>query len=90
MQLRVFPGESKGRYDDVQTWVITGDVVNHVQAVEFDLPKPTLYSLVVVPESEDRLSRIRDFLKDLSQQPGINLLVPHDRNHLQATNLPTY
>ena len=74
----------------MQTWVITGDVVNHHQAVELDLPKPRLYSLVVVPESEDRLQRLRGFLKGLSDEPGVGLLVNHDRNQLEATGLATY
>ena len=90
IQLRTFPGESEGRYDDVQTWVITGDVVNHYQAIELDLPKPKLYSLLVVPESEDRLHRVRSFLKELSTKPGVRLLISHDQNHLEATALPTY
>ncbi len=88
--LRVFPGNSTGRQDDVQTWVITGDVVNHYQGIELDLPKPKLYSLLVVPESEDRLHRVRSFLKELSTKPGVRLLISHDQNHLEATALPTY
>ncbi len=90
VQLRTFPGGSEGVHDDVQTWVITGDVVNQFQGVEYDLPKPRLYSLLVVPENDDRLSQVRRFLEKLSRKPGVQLLVNHDRNQIEATGLPSY
>lgn len=90
VQLRVFPGDSEGRYDDIQTWVITGDVVNHVQGIEIGIPKPPLYSLLVVPEDDRRLAKVRTFLKELSKQPGVELLVNHDRNEIESTKLPAY
>jgi glyoxylase-like metal-dependent hydrolase (beta-lactamase superfamily II) len=90
VQLRTFPGESRGYYDDVQTWVITGDVANHFQGIELDLPKPKLYSLLVVPENEERLGEVRRFLARLSGEPGVKLLVSHDQNQLEASGLPTY
>ena len=44
--------ESEGRHDDIQTWVITGDVVNHYAGVEAGVRKPPLYSLLIVPEDD--------------------------------------
>ena len=90
VQLRVFPGESEGHHDDIETWVITGDVVNHYQGIELGIPKPRLYSLLVVPENDERLGVVRTFLKDLSKQPGVKLLVSHDRNQIESTQLPAY
>lgn len=90
VQLRVAPGGSRGYHDDVQTWVITGDVVNHVQGVELGLSKPAPYSWLVVPEDDLRLGRVRVFLKELSRAPGLRLLVNHDRNQIEATGLPAY
>ena len=90
VQLRTVPGESDGRYDDVQTWVITGDVVNHVAGIEAGVSKPPLYSLLVVPEDDDRLGEVRGFLKRLSDEPGVELLVSHDRNQIESTALPAH
>ena len=39
----------------VLVWVFTGDAVNHRDAVAGNLPKPRLYSLLVVPEDTHRL-----------------------------------
>ena len=90
VQLRVLSEESAGHDDDVKTWVITGDVVNHYQGIELGLPKPRLYSLLVVPENDEQLSKVRRFLNSLSRQPGVELLVPHDRNQIESTGLPAY
>ena len=90
VQIRTTPGESEGRYDDIETWVITGDIVNHYQGVENGIRKPPLYSLLLVPESDDRLGKLRTFLKQLADEPGVQLLVNHDRNQIEATGLGTY
>jgi glyoxylase-like metal-dependent hydrolase (beta-lactamase superfamily II) len=90
VQLRTFPGASEGRYDDVETWVITGDVVNHHDGVQLDLPKPHLYSLLVVPEDDERLGRVRRFLRALSQEKGVKLLISHDLDQIAETSLPPY
>ncbi len=88
--LRTFPGQSEGRYNDIETWVITGDVVNHIQGIERNIPKPRLYRLLMVPENEDRLTRVRALLKDLSTEPGVRLLVSHDQTQIAASGLRTY
>jgi glyoxylase-like metal-dependent hydrolase (beta-lactamase superfamily II) len=90
VQLRTIPGASEGRYDDVQTWIVAGDVVNHYQGIEKDLPKPSLYRLLVVPEDDTRLAVVRAFLRELAHEPGVQLLVSHDRNQIEATRLPRY
>jgi glyoxylase-like metal-dependent hydrolase (beta-lactamase superfamily II) len=90
VQLRTFPGQSEGHHSDVETWVITGDIVNHEQGVLLGLPKPRIYSLLVVPENDDRLGKLRDFLKQLAGKRGVKLLVPHDRNQLEKSGLPVY
>lgn len=90
VQLRTYPGGSEGFHDDVQTWVITGDIVNHYQGIEDGIRKPPLYSLLVVPENDEQLGRVRDFLKRLSHEPGVKLLVNHDRNQLEATGIEKY
>lgn len=73
--------------DSVRTWVFTGDLVNALDGVRRDLPKPWLYSLLVVPEATGRLSWLRGLLRELSQRPGIGLLVSHDQLSLAASGL---
>jgi glyoxylase-like metal-dependent hydrolase (beta-lactamase superfamily II) len=90
VQLRTIPGESSGRYDDVQTWVVAGDLVNHYEGIEKGIPKPPLYSMLVVPEDDERLAELRGFLRELAKEPGVQLLVSHDRNQIQSTRLPRY
>ena len=90
VQLRVHPGASAGRSNDVQTWVITGDVVNHSDAVRLGIAKPPLYSLLVVPENEERLAAARGFLKTLFEKPGVKLLVNHDKTHIEQTGLRSF
>ncbi len=64
--------------------------MNHVAGVELDIPKPRLYSLLLVPENEERLSRMRGFLRQLSRQPGVKLLVSHHLGQIEASELPAY
>jgi glyoxylase-like metal-dependent hydrolase (beta-lactamase superfamily II) len=74
----------------VRTWVFTGDVVNAQDAVRLDLPKPFLYRLLMVPESEARLARMRAFLRELASHPGVGLLVSHDERSLEASGVPLF
>ena len=90
VHVRTFPGQSDGRYDDVQTWIITGDVANHEAGIEKNLPKPRLYSLFLVPENEERLAKVRSFLKELGRQPGVELLVSHHQKQIESTGLKPY
>jgi glyoxylase-like metal-dependent hydrolase (beta-lactamase superfamily II) len=90
IQLRKRSGASEENPDDVETWVVTGDVVNHIAGVELDIPKPRLYSLLLVPENEERLHRMRRFLKQLSRQPDVQLLVSHDLDQIETSGLPAY
>ncbi len=65
-------------------WVFTGDLANHIDGILHNLPKPTLYSLFVVPEHRDRLDFLRRMLAELARQPGVDLLVSHDLRQLEA------
>ena len=58
--------------------------------IELNIPKPRLYSLLMVPENEERLSQVRGLLKQLSRQPGVSLLVSHDLNQIESSGLSEY
>ncbi len=76
--------------DGPTTWVFTGDVVNHIGGIEHDVPKPELYSLLVVPESETRLGGLRRYLAELQRREGIRLLVSHDLQQIQSQEVPVW
>jgi glyoxylase-like metal-dependent hydrolase (beta-lactamase superfamily II) len=71
-------------------YVFTGDVVNNIDGVMYDIPKPWLYSLLIVPEDGERLKVLRRFLKDLRQGNNFNLLVSHDQIALQGSGIPAW
>jgi glyoxylase-like metal-dependent hydrolase (beta-lactamase superfamily II) len=68
----------------------TGDVVNHVEGVRRNLGKPPLYGLLIVPEAEARLERVRRWLLHLERELGFELVVPHDEAQLEALGLPAF
>jgi glyoxylase-like metal-dependent hydrolase (beta-lactamase superfamily II) len=76
--------------DSVRTWVFTGDVVNQIDGVRQNIPKPRLYSLLIVPEATARLDVLRRFLAGLERDHGVSLLVSHDQLSIQASGLPEF
>ena len=63
-----------------------GDVVNAVDGARFDVPKPSLYRWLVVPEDDGRLGAVRRFLGHL-EQAGFELAPAHDLLHLRSLGL---
>lgn len=74
----------------VRTYVFVGDVANQIDGVRQNLPKPHLYSVLMVPESTERLDEVRRFLSGLERDHGVTLLVSHDQLALEASGVPTY
>jgi glyoxylase-like metal-dependent hydrolase (beta-lactamase superfamily II) len=68
----------------------TGDVVNHAEGIRQDIGKPAAYRTLVVPESEERLGRVRRWLRRLEQRLGFELVVAHDRAQLESLGLPPF
>jgi glyoxylase-like metal-dependent hydrolase (beta-lactamase superfamily II) len=68
----------------------TGDVANHVAGIRLDLGKPPAYRALVVPEWDERLGRVRRWLRHLEQELGFELVVPHDQAQLEALGLPGF
>ncbi len=73
--------------DGVRTFALTGDVVNQIDGVRRNIPKPTLYSLVMVPESPARLDAVRRLLAELERDHGVTILVSHDLLALEASGV---
>jgi glyoxylase-like metal-dependent hydrolase (beta-lactamase superfamily II) len=68
----------------------TGDVANHVAGIRQNVGKPLLYRLLIVPESEPRLSRVRGWLLHLERELGFELLVAHDHAQLASLGLAEF
>jgi hypothetical protein len=68
----------------------TGDVANHVAGIRQNVGKPLLYRLLIVPESEPRLSRVRGWLRHLEHDLGFELLVAHDQAQLASLGLAEF
>lgn len=71
-------------------FAFTGDIVNSIAGIDFDIPKPGLYRLLVVPEADERQTELRQFLRDLRDAGGAALLVSHDERQLAASGVPAY
>lgn len=71
----------------VRTCVFTGDVVNQIDGARRNLPKPHLYSVLLVPESTERLDVLRRLLGELEREHGATLLVSHDQLALEASGV---
>ena len=75
---------------ETHRYAFTGDIVNHIDGVTHDVPKPFLYRLLIVPESEERQHELRVFLKRLHDEAGFELLVSHDQLALEASGIPVW
>lgn len=73
-----------------QRYAFTGDIVNNLDGITYDIAKPFLYRTLVVPESESRQHELRVFLKRLHDEAGFTLLVSHDQLALEAAGLPAW
>lgn len=72
-----------------QFWLFSGDITNDKQSLLQDLPKPWLYSAVIVPEDTDRTALLRDYLRRMDQLDGVTVLPAHDVEAM-ATVLPKF
>jgi len=73
-----------------QRIALAGDIANAIDGIRWDVPKPFLYSLLVVPEATGRLHALRVWLRDLAEQQGVNVVVSHDGAALRRSGLPAW
>ena len=81
---------ARGADGTARHYAFTGDIVNHVDGITYDVPKPFLYRLLIVPESEERQRELRAFLKRLRDDAGFTLLVSHDQHAIEASGVPEW
>jgi len=76
--------------DGVRNYAFTGDIVNNIDGVTYNIPKPFLYRWLVVPEDNSRQDELRRFLRDLRDAGGLTLLVSHDQRQLEQSGVPAF
>ncbi len=76
--------------EGTKTFLFAGDIANNIDGIRENIPKPYLYSLVLVPEDGERLDELRRFIRDLSVQKGVVPLVSHDQGSLEASGIPEW
>ncbi len=75
---------------EARRYAFTGDIVNNLDGILYDLPKPWLYRTLLIPESDARQQELRRFLKALQDEAGYTLLVSHDQLALEASGVPPW
>jgi glyoxylase-like metal-dependent hydrolase (beta-lactamase superfamily II) len=73
--------------DGARGYLFAGDAANAIDGIRRDVPKPRAYQTFLVPEWEDRLRRVRAFLREAEQQ-GFVVAIAHDERHLATTGIP--
>jgi len=71
-------------------WVLSGDVTNAKANLLGDIPKPLLYSTLIVPEDRSRLGELRRWLAELDADPAIEVVVSHDLTATRASGMEAY
>ena len=71
-------------------FVLAGDVVFEKARIDQDRPKELLYRLLVTPENEAQLARVRAWLRKLESEHGLTVIPSHDLGHLESLALPRY
>ncbi|MCW5890485.1 MAG: MBL fold metallo-hydrolase [bacterium] len=70
-------------------YAFAGDLANALDGITHDVPKPWLYSLLVVPEDTAWLAGQRRWLRELAQQ-GVVVLPAHDEGAIAASGVPVW
>jgi glyoxylase-like metal-dependent hydrolase (beta-lactamase superfamily II) len=74
--------------DGLRGYLFAGDAANAIDGIRRDVPKPRAYRTLMVPEWEDRLRRVRAFLRE-AEQRGFVVAIAHDERHLATTGIPS-
>jgi len=69
--------------------LFAGDAANAIDGIRHDVPKPWAYRTFLVPEWEDRLRRVRAWLRD-AERAGFVVAIAHDERHLATTGIPRF
>jgi glyoxylase-like metal-dependent hydrolase (beta-lactamase superfamily II) len=69
------------------TWILAGDLAFSRQEIVDDVPKPAVYSYLIVPESTGRLAELRKWLRGLEADGRHKLIVSHAIDEIEQSGL---
>lgn len=70
-----------------RTWIFAGDITNAMADIQDNRGKGFAYSYLLIPEDTDLLERWRLWLKAQDDRDGVQVLVAHDIEAYQASEL---
>jgi glyoxylase-like metal-dependent hydrolase (beta-lactamase superfamily II) len=73
--------------ETTRTLIFLGDIVNNIDGVTYNVPKPYLYRLLAVPEDDMRTDELRRYLRDLRDQHGVQVIPAHDQHAIEASGI---
>jgi len=73
---------------NIGTYILAGDMANHMDGIKYNISKPPAYSRWLVPENLEQLNKVRVWLKTMDQEPDITVLISHDKADLMESALP--
>ncbi len=71
-------------------FLFSGDITNTRRDLIENLPKPALYSFLIVPEDTRRTEKMRLWLRDLDARDDLTVVVSHDLTALEKTQIPAW
>mgnify|MGYP001823972656 CR=1 FL=1 len=72
---------------NTETWIFAGDITNAMADIQDNRGKGFAYSYLLIPEDTDLLERWRLWLKAQDDRDGVQVLVAHDIDAYQASEL---
>lgn len=79
-----------GGPDGPRRYAFVGDIVNNIDGIEHDLPKPWIYRTLIIPEDDTRMAELRRYLRGLREHDGFTLLPSHDQRQIEASGVPVW
>jgi glyoxylase-like metal-dependent hydrolase (beta-lactamase superfamily II) len=76
--------------EGARRFAFVGDIVNNIDGITYNISKPFLYRWLIVPEDNQRLDELRQYLRALRDTYGVALLVSHDQQQLETSGLPPW
>ena len=71
-------------------YVLAGDVVFEKEQIDADRSKALAYRLLITPENDEQLGRVRRWLRTLETRHGLTVIPSHDHGHLERLALPRF
>lgn len=79
-----------GAPDGARAYVFVGDIVNNIDGITEDIPKPWFYRTFIVPEDGVRQEELRRYLRELRDRFGFTLLVSHDQRQIEQSGITAW